>query len=138
VPTLLFASERTGIDHDRITAASRHWWRRYSRRCARRGGCDQLGGLRATATFPTTASGDKKLLGGLRSFGQVERVVAEGTGSYGRGLARYLRSQDVVVIEVSRPNPQPRRTVGKTDVIDAIAAARAVISGQGAFANRFC
>jgi transposase len=100
--------------------------------------CDQLGGLLATATFPTTASGDKKLLGGLRSFGQVERVVAEGTGSYGRGLARYLRSQDVVVIEVSRPNPQPRRTVGKTDVIDAIAAARAVISGQGAFANRFC
>ena len=34
------------------------------------------------------------------------------------------------VIEVSRPNRQVRRRHGKTDVVDAIAAARAVVSGQ--------
>jgi transposase len=34
------------------------------------------------------------------------------------------------VIEVNRPNRQVRRRHGKTDVVDAIAAARAVIIGD--------
>jgi transposase len=132
VPTLLIASERTGMS----TIAS-------PQRLVTGGvdthvdvhvaaACDHLGGLLATASFPTTASGYRKLLSWLRSFGTRERVGVEGTGSYGAGLARYLRAQDVAVIEVSRPNRQARRTAGKTDVIDAIAAARAVISGQAA------
>jgi transposase len=54
----------------------------------------------------------------------------EGTGSYGAGLARHLTGRAVVVIEVSRPNRQVRRRYGKTDVVDAIAAARAVLSGE--------
>jgi hypothetical protein len=45
-------------------------------------------------------------------------------------LTRHLRSQAVPVIEVTRPNRQTRRQHGKTDVIDAIAAGRAVLSGQ--------
>jgi transposase len=34
------------------------------------------------------------------------------------------------VIEVLRPNRQTRRRHGKTDVIDAVAAARAVLTGE--------
>lgn len=45
-------------------------------------------------------------------------------------LARHLAADDVTVVEVSRPNRQVRRRHGKTDVVDAISAARAVLSGQ--------
>ena len=58
------------------------------------------------------------------------RVGVEGTGAYGAGLARYLRGRGVEVIEVDRPNRQLRRRVGKSDTIDAIEAARAVVSGR--------
>ena len=54
----------------------------------------------------------------------------KGTGSLWRGLARYPAAQGVEVIEVHRPNRQVRRRHGKTDVVDAIAAARAVINGD--------
>lgn len=91
---------------------------------------DHLGGVLGTASFPTTASGYRKLLRWLRSFGPVRVVGVEGTGSYGSALAGVLADADLEVIEVSRPNRQVRRRHGKTDVIDAIAAARAVLSGQ--------
>ena len=55
----------------------------------------------------------------------------EGTGSYGTGLARYLTAAGVEVVEVNRPNRQLRRQRGgKTDSVDAEAAARAAASGQ--------
>lgn len=91
---------------------------------------DQVGGMLGTATFPTTSAGYRQLLGWLSSFGEVGKVGVEGTGSYGAALARHLTGRDVVVIEVSRPNRQVRRRYGKTDVVDAIAAARAVLSGE--------
>jgi transposase len=91
---------------------------------------DQLGGVLGTAQFPTSPAGYRALLGWLRGFGQVGTVGVEGTGSYGAALARHLNSRDVAVIEVARPNRQVRRRHGKTDVIDAIAAARAVQAGE--------
>jgi hypothetical protein len=91
---------------------------------------DHLGGVLGTASFPTTTSGYRQLLRWLRSFGPVHAVGVEGTGSYGMALARHLAGDDVVVVEVSRPNRQVRRQHGKSDVVDAIAAARAVLSGQ--------
>jgi len=60
----------------------------------------------------------------------VHAVGVEGTGSYGSALAGHLADAGLEVIEVSRPNRQVRRRHGKTDVVDAIAAARAVLSGQ--------
>ena len=54
----------------------------------------------------------------------------EGTGSYGAGLARYLRSEGRVVIEVIRPNRQARRRHGKSDPADADAAASTVLAGD--------
>jgi transposase len=91
---------------------------------------DHLGGVLGTETFATTASGYRRLLRWLRSFGPVHAVGVEGTGSYGSALAGHLAAAGVTVIEVSRPNRQVRRQHGKTDVVDALAAARAVLSGQ--------
>ncbi len=55
----------------------------------------------------------------------------EGCGSYGAGLARYLAAAGIEVIEVNRPNRQLRRQRGgKSDPVDAEAAARAAASGQ--------
>jgi transposase len=92
--------------------------------------CDHLGAVLGTLSFPTTARGYRALLAWLRSFGVLGKVGVEGTGSYGTGLARHLAGAGVEVIEVNRPNRQVRRRHGKTDVVDAIAAARAVISGE--------
>jgi transposase len=54
----------------------------------------------------------------------------ECTGSYGAALARYLRAAGVEVIEVNQPDKATRRQRGKTDTLDAEAAARAVLSGR--------
>jgi transposase len=91
---------------------------------------DQLGRVLGTQAFPTTPAGYRRLLAWLGEFGQVDKVGVEGTGSYGAALARHLSQQGIEVIEVARPNRQLRRRHGKTDVIDAIAAARAVLSGE--------
>ena len=58
------------------------------------------------------------------------RVGVEGTGSYGAGLARHLMGEGVVVIEVDRPDRQRRRRRGKSDTVDAEAAARAALNGD--------
>ena len=86
---------------------------------------DGIGGLLGVEEFKTTVPGNKALLGWLKSFGTPVRVGVEGTGSYGAGLARYLRRAGVDVVEVDRPNRQERRRKGKTDTVDAIEAARA-------------
>ena len=91
---------------------------------------DPLGGLLGTERFETNAAGYKALLGWLGTFGDVTKVGVEGTGSYGSGLARYLRRVGVEVLEVDRPDRQKRRRSGKSDPLDAIEAARAALSGR--------
>jgi transposase len=90
---------------------------------------DQFGRVLGTQSFPTTPAGYRQLHRWLLSFGQLDKVGVEGTGSYGSALARHLACEGVAVIEVARPNRQVRRRHGKTDVIDA---ARAVQSGEAA------
>ena len=91
---------------------------------------DQLGRVLGTQPFPTTPAGYRELYRWLSSFGQLDKVGVEGTGSYGSALARHLTRTGVQVIEVARPNRQVRRRYGKTDIIDAISAARVVQSGE--------
>ena len=83
------------------------------------------------ASFPVTSDGYERLLRWLESFGPVTRIGVEGTGSYGAGLSRFLSAAGVTVCEVHRPDRSSRRFKGKTDTVDAEAAARAVVSGQG-------
>ena len=84
----------------------------------------------AHAAFPATASGYRRLATWACSFGLVHRAGVEGTGSYGAALARHLAAEGFLVLEVNRPNRALRRRRGKTDVIDAENAARAVLSGE--------
>lgn len=56
----------------------------------------------------------------------------EGTGSYGVGLARHLRTAGIAVMEVERPKRRHLRRNGKSDPLDAQTAARAVLAGQTA------
>ncbi len=91
---------------------------------------DELGRILGHRQFPTTVAGYRDLLTWVSQFGPVRSIGVEGTGSYGVGLARYLRTQGVQVVEVFRPNRRMRRQRGKSDPIDAEAAARAVLSGE--------
>lgn len=86
------------------------------------------GKLLGDQEFPATAVGYRRLLSWTRSFGELVKAGVEGTGSYGAGLQRHLQAHGVTVIEVCRPNRQDRRRRGKSDPIDAINAARAVLS----------
>jgi transposase len=88
------------------------------------------GGRVADAQFPATAGGYARLLEWMGSFGRLCAVGVEGTGSYGAGLARHLRGQGVDVIEVNRPDRRQRRNLGKSDPLDAYAAADAVLAGR--------
>jgi transposase len=88
-----------------------------------------IGGLLGQVEFPASPTGYQDLLAWLSQFGQVAKVGIEGTGSYGAGLSRFLRSQDVVVVEVDRPDRRLRRQHGKSDPVDAVAAARAALAG---------
>ncbi len=91
---------------------------------------DHNGGLLGIESFDADQAGFEELLGWLVGFGPVEQVGVEGTGSWGVGLSRFLADHDVTVVEVDRPNRQKRRKEGKSDPTDAVAAARAAISGE--------
>ena len=91
---------------------------------------DENGGLLGVESFPASTAGYEHLTRWLTSFGPVVKVGIEGTGSYGVGLSRHLHANGVEVVEVDRPNRQIRRRLGKSDPIDAEAAARAALSGS--------
>lgn len=90
---------------------------------------NSTGRLLGIAEFPATDGGYARLTRWLRSHGQLRSVGVEGTGAYGAGLARHLRREHITVIEVPRPDRRLRRNHGKSDPIDAEAAARAVLAG---------
>ena len=90
---------------------------------------DTNGGIFGVESFSADVSGFEALLGWLTSHGEIQVVGVEGTGSWGVGLVRFLHDHEILVVEVDRPNRQNRRKVGKSDQTDAIAAARAALSG---------
>lgn len=90
---------------------------------------NHVGGVLDVESFRTTTAGYRSLVRWLRSHGQVALVGVEGTGSYGVGIARYLRRAGIEVVEVDRLNRQTRHRQGKSDPVDAVAAARAALSG---------
>ena len=91
---------------------------------------DQRGALLATESFPTTTPGYGQALDWLGSFGEVDAIAVESTGSYAAALVRYLREHDVRVVEVNQPHAHTRRRVGKSDPIDAEMAARLLLAGK--------
>jgi transposase len=91
---------------------------------------DQLGRPVATLQIPTTPAGYRQLLGWAHGLGVPVAWGVEGTGCYGAALARFLAANGQLVVEVNRPDRQARRLKGKSDPLDAQAAARAVQAGQ--------
>ncbi|GAA3090238.1 IS110 family transposase [Nonomuraea salmonea] len=80
---------------------------------------------------PDAASvGYAALLTWMRAVGQLSRVGVEGTDVYGAGLARLLQAEQIDVIEIDRPDRRARRFQGKSDPIDAIAAAKTALAGD--------
>jgi transposase len=90
---------------------------------------DAVGRELGHRTFPATPAGYLRLAVWLAGFGRLVRVGVEGTGSYGAGLARHLAGLGVEVVEVDRPDRAARRRAGKSDPLDARAAARAALAG---------
>jgi transposase len=92
---------------------------------------DGLGGRLGDVALAASPCGYDELLAWAAPLGSVTVFGVEGTGSYGSGLARYLRRNGHKVIEVSRPPRKgERRMSGKSDTIDAEHAARQVLAGQ--------
>ena len=91
---------------------------------------DGQGRLLGHRQFPATAAGYAALLAWLRAFGRLVLVGVEGTGSYGAELALALQQAGVAVREVDRPDRATRRRDGKSDPLDAEAAARAALAGR--------
>jgi transposase len=91
---------------------------------------DQLGRRLGTTQVPTSSAGYAQLLSWAHALGEVVAWGVEGTGSYGAGLARFLAAHGQRVVEVNRPDRQARRRRGKSDAVDADAAARAVQAGE--------
>jgi transposase len=90
---------------------------------------DGLGRRLGTLSVPTISAGYKELVDWANGFGALERAGVEGTGSFGAGLSRFLRAQGIEVFEVIRPRRRDQYRSGKSDPIDAEAAARAVLAG---------
>ncbi len=78
---------------------------------------------------PATEAGHAELVAWAAGFGSSVFGV-ESTGSYGAGLTRHLLLAGIEVIEVNRPDAMTRARDGKSDPIDAEAAARAVLNGR--------
>ena len=89
----------------------------------------QLGARVASCEVSADHAGYKVLLAWALALGPVHAVAIEGTGSYGAGLARFVRRNAVRVVEVSHCDRRKRRTAGKTDTLDAESAARSALAG---------
>jgi transposase len=77
-----------------------------------------------------TAAGYAAALAFVAAHGHVIAIGVEGTSSYGTGFTRAARSHGHQAVEVNRPDRAERRRIGKSDPIDAYAAARAALSGR--------
>ena len=94
---------------------------------------DRLGQLLGELVIGVGAAGYDELerwADGLAADGQELVFGIEGTGSYGAGLCEHLQNAGRSVVEVERPRRRDRRA-GKSDRIDALAAAKKVLSGEG-------
>ena len=90
---------------------------------------DGLGRRLGALSVPATTPGYRGLMDWAREYGAVERAGVEGTGSFGAGLARFLKAEGIEVREMVRPKRRDLYRSGKSDPIDAEAAARAVLAG---------
>jgi transposase len=90
---------------------------------------DLLGARLSDVRVPSTLAGYSQLVEWAADLGAISAIAVEGTNCYGAGLTRFVTGHGHTVVEVNRPDRALRRRRGKSDTIDAEAAARAVLSG---------
>lgn len=93
---------------------------------------DQLGQVLGELVIEVGTVGYRELEGWAGAFatgGSQPVFGIEGAGSYGAGLREHLQRAGHSVVEVERPRRGDRRG-GKSDRIDALAAAKKVLSGE--------
>lgn len=82
----------------------------------------------AAETFPTSPAGIRRAIAWItRHADGPVLIAAEGTGSYGAGLTRALVQVGHEVVEARPPKRAQRAGKGKSDLIDAHAAATSVL-----------
>lgn len=91
---------------------------------------DEAGRVLADQEFAASSAGYGALTDWAAAFGDIVAAGVEQTGTYGAGLTRHLVAAGVTVVEVNRPDVAVRAGHGKTDQLDAVMAARAVLSGR--------
>jgi transposase len=91
---------------------------------------DEQDHIRGTQCFATTRQGYRQMLAWMRSFGDVQRIGIESTGSYGAGLLRFMQGAGIEVLEVTTPDRHDRRRRGKNDDLDSQNAAHAAFAGN--------
>lgn len=91
---------------------------------------DEQDRVLGTRCFATTQQGYRQMLAWMRSFGEVQRIGIESTGSYGAALLRFVPQAGIEVLEVTTPDKHDRRRRGKNDDLDAQNAAHAAFAGK--------
>lgn len=92
--------------------------------------CSRAGAAIAATSITNTDAGFTAALSWLsdQAPGAKVMVAMEGTRSYGIGLAQAMQAAGLRVIEVEQPRRSERRGRGKSDPIDALLAARHLLS----------
>jgi len=92
---------------------------------------DLLGQVLGESTFAATAAGYGELQRWAERHDNLQELEfgIEGAGSWGAGLCQHLQHGGHAVVEVERPRRVERRA-GKSDRIDALAAAKCVLGGE--------
>jgi transposase len=90
---------------------------------------DERGARLGELSISADSNGYQQLHDWAQDYGRVKAYGVEGTGSYGVGLAKFLRRAGVRVIEVNRADRKTRYQHGKSDPLDAESAARSVLNG---------
>lgn len=99
---------------------------------------DPAQGLVATATFGNDRPGHAALAAWAGALGPVAAFGIEGTGSYGKTLTAALTKAGARVVEINTYASSGRRARGKSDALDAEAAAWAVIGGRAKTTPKSC
>lgn len=92
---------------------------------------DMNGRVLSANTFGADPDGYGRLIAMLGAPARCAGIGVEGTNSFGAALARRLQAAGFPVYEVLKPKRGVRRKDGRSDPIDAIAAARSVLAGDG-------
>ena len=90
----------------------------------------RTGAVVDTRSFPTTAPGMQRAVSWIRrrTHGTPVLAAVEGTSSYGAGITTALLTEGIEVAEIRPLYRRSRARTGKSDPLDAEAAARTALS----------